>query len=541
MKKLLVGIIIALVICTALGVVAKVATPDTISDVFKTYTVEGDVSNGVLGDISKLKAGSSVTVELSAEEGYALPETVTVTGASYEYDQAAGTLTLSNPTDNVEIEVVCVPIIWDITSSITNGSASGDTTIATGGTASVTLSAAAGYYLNYEILVTGASYTYNSTTGVVSLSSPTGNVAIYSACLPSAHAVNVSISNGDADGATIVNGELVDTPRLYTDGALDVTLSANTGYSLPSAITVTGATYSYNDSTGVVALSAPTGAVYITAVCTANTYAITTSVINATASGATTIATGGTASVTLTAASGYTLPATVTVTNATLDSYTGGVVTISNPTGDVTISGACTANTYAITTSVTNATASGATTISTGGTVSVTLTAASGYTLPATVTVTNATLDSYTGGVVTISNPTGNVTISGACDQIQQQSQGYTLTVTGDVEEMSGGCDLYFYINNDSTHVYYTHIGGGQRTEYIAMIAENNLVVSEQTLPVSFSDVYEIHLFCDDYGDGYFLIDGNTIYGYSLSSDYSDGYVVSITQDTTLYILMGID
>ena len=262
MKKLLVGIIIALVICTALGVVAKVATPDTISDVFKTYTVEGDVSNGVLGDISKLKAGSSVTVELSAEEGYALPETVTVTGASYEYDQAAGTLTLSNPTDNVEIEVVCVPIIWDITSSITNGSASGDTTIATGGTASVTLSAAAGYYLNYEILVTGASYTYNSTTGVVSLSSPTGNVAIYSACLPSAHAVNVSISNGDADGATIVNGELVDTPRLYTDGALDVTLSANTGYSLPSAITVTGATYSYNDSTGVVALSAPTGAVY---------------------------------------------------------------------------------------------------------------------------------------------------------------------------------------------------------------------------------------------------------------------------------------
>lgn len=69
-----------------------------------------------------------------------------------------------------------------ITSNITNGSASGDSTIWTEETASVTIAANSGYSLPETITVVGASYTYDSTTGVVALSDATGNVIITATC-----------------------------------------------------------------------------------------------------------------------------------------------------------------------------------------------------------------------------------------------------------------------------------------------------------------------------------------------------------------------
>ena len=62
-------------------------------------------------------------------------------------------------------------------------------------------------------------------------------------------------------------------------GDISITLSADTGYTLPSSITVTGCTSSYNSTTGVVSLSNATGAVTITAsgVATPSEYSITVS------------------------------------------------------------------------------------------------------------------------------------------------------------------------------------------------------------------------------------------------------------------------
>ena len=70
---------------------------------------------------------------------------------------------------------------------------------------------------------------------------------------------------------------------------------------------------------------------------------------------------------------------------------------------------------YTITNTLTNLTASGDTEIT--STATVTLTAASGYRVPASVTVSGAdyTYDDYTDvtkGVISLSNPTGNVTIT---------------------------------------------------------------------------------------------------------------------------------
>lgn len=69
---------------------------------------------------------------------------------------------------------------YSITTTITNGSYSGDNTIID--TATVILSANTKYTLPSTISVTGATYTYDSSTGVVSLSNPTGNVVINVNC-----------------------------------------------------------------------------------------------------------------------------------------------------------------------------------------------------------------------------------------------------------------------------------------------------------------------------------------------------------------------
>lgn len=55
--------------------------------------------------------GLSASLVFTASNGYELPDSVTVSGASYTWDKSTGTLTLSNPTDNVSIAIVGVEVI----------------------------------------------------------------------------------------------------------------------------------------------------------------------------------------------------------------------------------------------------------------------------------------------------------------------------------------------------------------------------------------------------------------------------------------------
>ncbi len=70
------------------------------------------------------------------------------------------------------------PTVYSITNRLTNCTASGASTIVEDGTAAVTISANSGYELPDAITVSGASYTWNKTTGTVVLSNPTGNVTV---------------------------------------------------------------------------------------------------------------------------------------------------------------------------------------------------------------------------------------------------------------------------------------------------------------------------------------------------------------------------
>lgn len=128
---------------------------------------------------------------------------------------------------------------------------------------------------------------------------------------------------------TITNGTLTQVQE---------TLAAATGYNLPSDIAVTGATKSYNSTTGIVTLTSPTSTMSVTASGDIITYPITTALTNLTASGATSISYGSTATVTLTAASGMKLPVSITATGATSEyDFLTGTITLSEPTGAVTI------------------------------------------------------------------------------------------------------------------------------------------------------------------------------------------------------------
>ena len=70
------------------------------------------------------------------------------------------------------------PTVYTITNSLTNCTASGASTIVEDGTATVTITANSGYDLPDTITVSGASYTWDKSTGTVVLSNPTGNVTV---------------------------------------------------------------------------------------------------------------------------------------------------------------------------------------------------------------------------------------------------------------------------------------------------------------------------------------------------------------------------
>lgn len=72
---------------------------------------------------------------------------------------------------------------YTITSAIINGSASGDESIWMNETANVTITPSSGYVLPEAITVSGATYTYDGLTGVVSLSAATGAVTIDATCI----------------------------------------------------------------------------------------------------------------------------------------------------------------------------------------------------------------------------------------------------------------------------------------------------------------------------------------------------------------------
>lgn len=147
--------------------------------------------------------------------------------------------------------------------------------------------------------------------------------------------------------------------------------------------------------------------------------------------------------------------------------------------------------TYNITTTVTNGTYSGDTTIT--DTATVTITANSGYTLPDTVTVTGATQTwNKETGTLTLSNPTGNVTVEAVCEvvhaihKLKINEAAYRVYVNGETIYQPGSAYTEFdissgdriVINNDSSVSRITVNGTTYTSTQILSIVENDIEVS---------------------------------------------------------------
>ena len=223
--------------------------------------------------------------------------------------------------------------------------------------------------------------------------------------------------------------------RVEYDGTTEITLTAKAGYNLPDNVTVSGATASWDKSTGKLTLSNPTGNVTVTAAGIAIDYSVTAFVENCTASDSnpTIVHYGDTKTFVFTADTYYVLPSSISVSGATLDSWTQstGTAVIRNVTGNVTITVTATKITYTLAENLTNIDKSGThpTSIAADETLTLVYATSDGYDLPDSVTVSGATASwDKSTGKLTLSNPTGNVTITAAGEvKINENAVDYSL------------------------------------------------------------------------------------------------------------------
>lgn len=227
-----------------------------------------------------------------------------------------------------------------------------------------------------------------------------------------------------------------------------------TGYQW-AAPTVTGATYTVQGTN--IILSNPTDNVTVTARATAIEYSINIKTTNVLASAVnpSKIAYGSTATLYFSPYSGYERPDEITISGAeyTWNKDTGTLV-LSDPTGNVTGSIVGVQTLFNITeTSLVGCTPdqSNPTNINKGGTATLLYYPETGYQLPADVTVTGATYtwEKTAGtGMLDLSNPTANVSITITATQLPQLATPTNVAISGttvswDAVENAESYDIY--------------------------------------------------------------------------------------------------
>lgn len=221
----------------------------TVAGVAISRTITATLTNvtAASGNATTIATGETKVLTYTANSGYNLPDTVSVTGATGVWNKANGTLTLSNPTGNVTFTIAGVAKSYTITPTLTNiTAASGNaTTIATGETKVLTYTAASGYTLPDSVTVTGATGVWNKDAGTLTLSNPTANVTFTIAGVEAAAVtgyqliVTESVLGGSAtinykDG-TSANVRAGTYQNVVSINSITYTDDRNTGYTLKDA------------------------------------------------------------------------------------------------------------------------------------------------------------------------------------------------------------------------------------------------------------------------------------------------------------------
>lgn len=309
---------------------------DETSDTGEIFSISANVTN-VTPDADNpesISAGGTAYWKYTVD-GDAEAPIVAVTGCEW-VAPAEGMIFLFNPTGNITITVSASLKSYAVTTQGVNCTFTPSTgTIQARGTLKVFINAAQNYRWNGTATVTGATAEKNISGGYIILSNPTGPVNVLATCDRIIYPVTLSGTH------------CTHTPnptQIAAGATLAITYTAAAGYDLPDAfgVTVSGCSFGWKNSTGILTLYNPTGAVSASVVAVAKSYAITATVTNGTATGANVIHTGETVALTIAANEGYNLPDTVTVTGASQSwNKETGTLTLTNPTGAVTVSAVC--------------------------------------------------------------------------------------------------------------------------------------------------------------------------------------------------------
>ena len=425
-------------------VIAEAVKIHTVTTTFSDVSATTEVPQTVLN-------GKELAFTLQASKGYKLPETITVMmggnaltpETDYTYEQSTGTFKITKVTGNVVVTVKA-DRYYTVSNTITNLTVTPEILpeIKTGGTITFTLQAKTGYKLPKVIAVTmgdspltvGNGYTYDVSTGEVSITPVQGDIQIT--------ATGEAIAYYKIDVTTNIK-------HLKVKGSVSFTLTPDENYKLPTAVTVTmgdkSADFTYDAGSGQVSIKNIQGDIVVTAIGIDNSQqeviilpeeGLIVEHINP-------VKTGEKVELTLKVQKGYTLPETIVVTMGgnnleagteyTYDATTGKF-TLQSITGELRIKVVPVKVKYDVIATLTHLTASIAEKVAYNDPLSFMLVPEKGYKLPATITVGMGASTLQVGDDYSYNTATGEVKIKAVTDVVKIKAVGvelskYTITM----------------------------------------------------------------------------------------------------------------
>ena len=427
------------------------------------YNVNIDNSQNITvveGEMSNILEGSNWSMTIKAEDGYQLPMEIEVemsnrilTKNDYEYDYNKGIINIKLVTGNIIITAEAVKI-HTVTTTFSGVSATEGVpqTVLNNKELAFTLQASAGYKLPETITVTmgdspltvGNGYTYDVSTGEVSITPVQGDIQIT--------ATGEAIAYYKIDVTTNIKHLNVkgDVPEQVEEGgSVSFTLTPDENYKLPTAVTVTmgdkSADFTYDAVSGQVSIKNIQGDIVVTAIGIDNSQqeviilpeeGLIVEHINP-------VKTGEKVELTLKVQKGYTLPETIVVTMGgnNLDAgteytyeATTGKFTLQSITGELRIKVVPVKVKYDVTAALTHLTASIAEKVAYNDPLSFMLVPEKGYKLPATITVEMGASTLQVGDDYSYNTTTGEVKIKAVTDVVKIKAVGvelskYTITM----------------------------------------------------------------------------------------------------------------
>ena len=437
----------------AVDVIAEAVKIHTVNTVFSGVSATTEVPQTVLN-------GKELTFTLQAETGYKLPETITVSmgekfapETDYTYEQSTGVFSITKVTGNVVVAVVA-DRYYTVSNTITNLTVTPEipTEIKAGGTITFTLQAETGYKLPKAIdvtmsgspLISGDGYTYDVSTGEVSITTVQGDIQIT--------ATGEAIAYYQIDVTTSIQNLKVkgDVPTQVEEGGnVSFTLEPDKDYKLPTAITITmgdkPADFTYDAESGQVSIKNIQGDIVVTATGIDNSHqeVIIPSVEGLVVEPIDPVETGKEVKLTLKVQTGYKLPETIVVTmggkalvvdtDYTYDATTGEF-TLNSITDELKIEVVPVKIKYDVTATLTHLTATIAEKVAYNDPLSFTLVPEQGYKLPTAIMVEMGTSTLQVGDDYTYNTTTGEVKINAVTDAVKITASGverskYTITM----------------------------------------------------------------------------------------------------------------